>query len=70
MVNLSTPDNDCERIPGASPGVLGPDGDRVTCLVHVLLSQRPSRIYLTSMVARADEITVNEGTSPQEACKS
>ncbi len=34
VINRSTPNNDCERIPGASPGELGPDGDRVTCWEH------------------------------------
>ena len=28
---------------------------------------KPSRIYVTSTVAHTDEISVNEGTSPQEA---
>ena len=63
MVNQSTPDNDCEHIPGASPGTRW----RACHLSGTLLSQRPSRIYLTSVVARADKIIVNEGTSPQEA---
>ena len=63
MVNQSTPDNDCERILGAPPGTRW----RSCNLSGTLLSQRPSRMYLTSVLARADEITVNEGSNPQEA---
>ena len=57
------PISTCERVPGASPGTRW----RSCHLSGTLLSQRLSQIYLTSVVARADEITVNEGTSPQEA---
>ena len=53
---------DCKCIPGASPGTQW----QLCHLWGTLPSQRPSRIYVTSMVAHIDEITVNEGTSPQE----
>ena len=43
-------------------GGIDPKSDRATCEARAVLSHRPSRLCLTSIVARITGITVNEST--------
>ena len=65
MVNRSTLGNDCERIPGPSPGRLRTRW-RSCHLWGPFLSQSPSRVCPSSIMIRTNGPSVNNGTNPQD----